>query len=73
MPSRDDPTPVARQSSPSWQAQWSAVPEAWRRPVYQIDAAPADTVFLRNRYYLREHRGRAEHDFTPAAVPPRFA
>ncbi|RFZ63189.1 Tyrosine recombinase XerC [Mycobacterium marinum] len=73
MPSHDDPQSAYRPQNPSWEAQWAAVPEGWRRPVYQIDVAPADTVFLANRYYLREHRGRAEHDFTPVAVPQRFA
>lgn len=74
MPSREDPEPSSSQPiSTSWQAQWAAVPDEWRRPVYRIDTAPANTVFLQNRYYLREHRGSAEHDFSPAGAPPQFA
>lgn len=74
MVSRDDPNPHPRQLSASWESQWATVPEGWRRPVYRIDAAPASSVFLQNRYYLREHRGSAEHDFSPPApAPARFA
>lgn len=74
MPSHNDPRPCAPQPiSPSWRAQWAAVPDGWRRPVYRIDVAPANTVFLQNRYYLREHRGSVEHDFSPAGAPRRFA
>ncbi|KPN46487.1 tyrosine-type recombinase/integrase [Mycobacterium intracellulare] len=74
MPSSEDPAPSGPQPiSSSWLAHWATVPEGWRRPVYRIDAAPANTLFLQNRYYLREHRGSAEHDFSPAGAPPRFA
>jgi len=51
MPSREDPAPSSPQPiSSSWYAQWAAVPAGWRRPVYRIDAAPANTLFLQNRY-----------------------
>lgn len=65
--------PVRRHEDRSWQAQWALVPPPWRTPVYRIDSAPANTVFLRNRYYLRENRAHTEHDFTPVGVPTRFA
>lgn len=73
MSGHDDPDPRPARVAPAWQAQWAAVPEGWRRPVYRIDAAPADTVFLQNRYYLREHRGAPTHDFAPTPAPTRFA
>ncbi|MDG3009376.1 tyrosine-type recombinase/integrase [Rhodococcus sp. D2-41] len=57
----------------TWELQWSRVPAQWRTPVYRIDTAPADSVFLRNSFYLPSHRGSASHDFTPADVPERFA
>lgn len=56
----------------SWPRQWARVPLGWRRPVYPIDSAPYDQVFLRNQFYLRANRANATHDFTPAA-PARFA
>lgn len=68
----------------SWSEQWDAVPQAWRRPAYRIDCAPASEVFLRNRFYLAGSRtaaspeaggdgGRQQlaHDFAPAG-PPRL-
>ena len=73
MAGHDDPKPVRRHEDRSWQAQWALVPPPWRTPVYRIDSAPANTVFLRNRYYLRENRAHTEHDFTPVGVPTRFA
>lgn len=73
MAGRDDPKEVADHRIRSWEAQWDLVPAQWRRPVYRIDTAPADAVFLRNRYYLREHRGAAEHDFAPPGTPQRFS
>jgi hypothetical protein len=74
MGSHDDPNPRPAHLPAWWEAQWAAVPDAWRRPVYRIDAAPANSVFLQNRYYLREHRGSAEHNFSPPApAPARFA
>lgn len=30
-------------------------------------------MFLQNRYYLRQHRGSAEHDFSPPGAPAPFA
>jgi integrase len=74
MARHDNPNLGPSALGASWEAQWAAVPESWRRPVYRIDAAPANAVFLQNRYYLREHRGAAEHDFSPPApAPARFA
>lgn len=72
----DPPPPRGAASSPvavsSWQSQWARVPGQWRKPVYPIDTAPFQEVFLRNQFYLRGNRAGAAHDFTPAA-PPRFA
>ncbi|ORW08175.1 tyrosine-type recombinase/integrase [Mycobacterium kyorinense] len=74
----EPPPPPAGHTTPSvtgigsWENQWAQVPPEWRRPVYAIDAAPFDEVFLRNQFYLRANRAHAEHDFTPAG-PPRFA
>lgn len=73
MAPTDNPAPKTLPVATSWRAQWAAVPEDWRRPVYRIDTAPANTIFLQNRYYTRTHRGLDEHDFTPAGAPPRFA
>lgn len=52
-----------------WEQQWSRVPSPWRSGVYDLDAAPANTVFLANARYLRQG---AIHDFTPEAVPLRW-
>ncbi|CQD02149.1 transposase [Mycobacterium europaeum] len=74
MARREDPTGCPAPAAPrGWEAQWATVPKEWRRPVYRIDSAPAATVFLQNRYYLREHRRSSEHDFSPAGTPRRFA
>ncbi|BCO71184.1 tyrosine-type recombinase/integrase [Mycobacterium intracellulare] len=74
MARHDDTDPQPAALVASWESQWALVPDVWRRPVYRIDAAPASSVFLQNRYYLREHRGSAEHDFSPPApAPARFA
>lgn len=78
MSRRDDqqpsPTTPARTGDDAvWAAQWALVPAQWRQPVYRIGQAPADRVFLANKYYLREYRGADQHDFTPAGCPPRFA
>ena len=73
MARRDDANLGPPQVCASWEAQWATVPDQWRRPVYRIDVAPAATVFLQNRYYLREHRGSAQHDFSPTLAPARFA
>lgn len=75
MASHDDRliTTTTDADSEPWQAQWSLVPAEWRRPVYQIDLPPADAIFLRNKYYLRQNRDAVDHDFTPAAAPQRFA
>ena len=73
MPPTDHPAPKTLPVATSWHAQWAAVPEDWRRPVYRIDTAPANAVFLQNRYYTRAHRGLDEHDFTPEGAPPRYA
>lgn len=73
MARHDDTHPQRAALASSWDSQWATVPVAWRRPVYRIDAAPVSSVFLQNRYYLREHRGLAEHDFSPPApAPARF-
>ncbi len=72
----DPPPPRGAASSPvavsSWQSQWARVPGQWRQPVYSIDTAPFQEVFLRNQFYLRANHAGATHDFTPAA-PLRFA
>lgn len=68
-----DAHPRSATRASSWEAVWEQVPEPWRKPVYRIDTAPACTVFQQNSYYLRQHRGSAEHDFSPAGAPPRFA
>lgn len=73
MAHREGRAPQSAPLATSWQAQWAAVPPEWRRPVYRIDSAPANTVFLQNRYYTRTHRGLGEHDFSPVGAPPRFA
>jgi integrase len=73
MAPTDDPAPNPLPLAASWHAQWAAVPDDWRRPVYRIDTYPANAVFLQNRYYTRAHRGLDEHDFTPVGAPPRFA
>lgn len=54
----------------AWDRQWSHVPSDWAELVYQIDVAPADTVFLANQRYLN---AGGRHDFTPASVPPRWS
>ncbi|MDT0550968.1 hypothetical protein, partial [Streptomyces lonegramiae] len=45
-----------------WAQQWQQVPAQWRRLVYYLDTAPADTVFQRNPRYRPTPDG---HDFTP--------
>ena len=67
------PTGAGGSDDQAWSAQWAKVPQPWSRPVYRIHLPPADRIFLRNKYYLQEYRGAAEHDFTPTGAPPRFA
>ncbi|GAA2410802.1 tyrosine-type recombinase/integrase [Mycolicibacterium llatzerense] len=76
MASRDDhrsAAPPSGADDAAWAAQWALVPQEWKRPVYRIHEPPADAVFKRNQYYLREYRGADQHDFTPVGAPGRFA
>ncbi|SIL38738.1 transposase [Mycobacteroides abscessus subsp. abscessus] len=75
MASHDD-HPATHTTSPRqgrWAAQWALVPSPWRRPIYRIASPPADRVFKPNSYYLHQHGGAEEHDFTPTGAPARFA
>lgn len=51
----------------SWQAQWRAVPDEWKSPVYQIDRPGFRDVFLQNKYYVG-----APRDLGPQRTPERF-
>ncbi|MEO6703794.1 MAG: tyrosine-type recombinase/integrase [Jatrophihabitantaceae bacterium] len=64
MPRTDPPEPGTGglAVAGAWSAQWALVPEAWRRPVYRLDQAPANQVFTRNANYLRSVK---DYDFTP--------
>ncbi|MGX9216722.1 tyrosine-type recombinase/integrase [Mycobacteroides abscessus subsp. abscessus] len=72
-----DPPPTGQldpryAENPAWEQQWAKVPAAWRAPVYQIDTAPFNEVFVQNRYYTTATPGYDGYDFTPPG-PPRFA
>uniref|UniRef100_UPI003F58386D tyrosine-type recombinase/integrase n=1 Tax=Mycolicibacterium neoaurum TaxID=1795 RepID=UPI003F58386D len=66
------PTPTTATASAGeqrWALQREQVPQQWRTLVYQLHAAPANTVFQPNPRYRPTPDG---HDFTPHAVPQRF-
>lgn len=40
----------------TWVAQWATVPEEWSQPIYRLDKAPNNRVFVRNTNYLYSNK-----------------